>query len=407
MKNQYDIVVVGAGASGMAAALAAAEVNPDTRILVLEKNPAPGKKIRATGNGRCNISNIHAEHYPEARSLLRKWGIITRDYPSGLVYPYSESAGAVAEILATRMQEMGIELWTSMAVTDVLEKPFRLQVERCGKKNASGKPERIRIQAKKVILASGGKAGPDFGTIGDGYRWVRNLGHQVISPIPVLTPVDCKEDSCEKISGTRAKGIVTLYRKTEEEWKCVFTEEGEIQFTATGLSGICVFNMTRNMRFDRTEGLGVFRVEVDLCPDLDVKAYLEEWKENETELEIALRTLLREKLSRYVIQRAEIPPKRRCKELTEKEIRSLEETLHHLRFRPTGIHGWKEAQCTAGGVSLEEIDARSQESLISPGLYITGELQDYDGPCGGYNLNHAWVTGAMAGADAAKKLQEL
>ncbi|MDO4383758.1 MAG: aminoacetone oxidase family FAD-binding enzyme [Eubacteriales bacterium] len=404
MKNQFDIVIVGAGASGMAAALVAAEGNPDARILVLEKNPAPGKKIRATGNGRCNISNIHAEHYPEAMNLLRKWGIVTRDYSSGLVYPYSESAGAVAEILAARMQEKGIELWTSMAVTDVLSEPFRLQVEQCGKKKVSGKPERIRIQAKKVILASGGKAGPDFGTIGDGYRWVRNLGHWVISPIPVLTPVDCKEDSCKDIAGTRAKGRVTLYRKTGEEWKDVFTEEGEIQFTATGLSGICVFNMTRHMRFDRAEGLGVFRIEVDLCPDLDVKAYLEEWKEKETELEIALRTLLREKLSRYVIQRAEIPSGRRCKELTEEEIRSLENTMHHLRFRPTGIHGWKEAQCTAGGVSLEEINGETQESLICPGLYITGELQDYDGPCGGYNLNHAWVTGARAGAHAAENL---
>lgn len=413
MKNQYDIVIVGAGASGMAAALEAAEVNPDARILVLEKNSAPGKKIRATGNGRCNISNVHASHYSEGIELLRKWGIVTRDYPSGLVYPYSESAGAVAEILEARLQEKGIELWTSMAVTDVSRsrspeskgEAFCIQAERCvkNKKKASEKSDPIRVHAGKVILASGGKAGPDFGTIGDGYRWVRNLGHQVISPIPVLTPMDCKEDSCSEIAGTRAKGRVTLYRKKEEGWKDAFTEEGEIQFTTTGLSGICVFNMTRKMRFDRKEGLGIFRVEVDLCPDVDAKTFLESRRGDEIPLKIALETILRNKLARYVICRAGIPLERRCSELTEPEIFKLSDILHHLPFQPTGIHGWKEAQCTAGGVRLEEIDAETQESLVCPGLYITGELQDYDGPCGGYNLSHAWVTGARAGADAAGK----
>lgn len=420
MKNQFDIVIIGAGASGLAAALEGAASNPEARILVLEKNGIPGKKIRATGNGRCNISNTQAVGYSEASELFRRWGVVTRIYPSGLVYPYSESAGAVAELLEAKIREENVELWTSVSVTDVafdsstknIENPFCIQGARSAKKNPSKKrgkvatntPERIQIQAKKVILATGGKAGPDFGTIGDGYRWVRNLGHQVVPTIPVLTPVDCKEDSCKDIAGTRAKGRVRLYRKTGEEWKDTFTEEGEIQFTTTGLSGICVFNMTRKMRFDRKEGLGIFRVEVDLCPDFDVKVYLDGRKVDGIPLEIALATILRAKLARYVIWRAGIPEDRYCVELTESEMDKLSDIIHHLRFQPTGIHGWKEAQCTAGGVSLEEIDEKTQESRICPGLYITGELQDYDGPCGGYNLNHAWITGARAGADAAGKL---
>lgn len=420
MKNQFDIVIIGAGASGLASALEGAASNPEARILILEKNRISGKKIRATGNGRCNISNTQASGYSEVSELLRKWGIVTRIYPSGLVYPYSESASAVADLLEAEIREQNVELWTSVSVTDVTfdsspknsGKPYCIQGTRSAQKNPSKKrgkwtldaPERIQIRAKKVILATGGKAGPDFGTIGDGYRWVRNFGHRVVPAIPILTPVDCKEDSCKDIAGTRAKGTVTLYRKTGEEWEGAFTEGGEIQFTATGLSGICVFNMTRKMRFDREEGLGIFRVEVDLCPNFNVKSYLEERKADGVLLEIALATILRAKLSRYVIRRAGIPENRCCVELTEPEICKLSDIIHHLRFRPTGIHGWKEAQCTAGGVSMEEIDGETQESRICPGLYITGELQDYDGPCGGYNLNHAWITGARAGADAAGKL---
>lgn len=420
MKNQFDIVIIGAGASGLAAALEGATSNPKASIMILEKNGIPGKKIRATGNGRCNISNTQAAGYSETSELLRKWGVVTRIYPSGLVYPYSESASAVTDLLEAKIREKNIELWTSVSVTDVTvdsspkhsENPYCIQGTRSGNKSTSTKrgkgtpeaPERIQIRAKKVILATGGKAGPDFGTIGDGYRWVRNFGHRVVPTIPVLTPVDCKENSCKDIAGTRAKGTVTLYRKTGEEWKDAFTEAGEIQFTATGLSGICVFNMTRKMRFDRKDGLGIFRVEVDLCPGFDVMAYLEGRKADGIPLGIALATILRAKLSRYVIRRAGIPENRCCVELTETEMGKLSDIIHHLRFQPTGIHGWKEAQCTAGGVSMEEIDGETQESRICPGLYITGELQDYDGPCGGYNLNHAWITGARAGVDAAKKL---
>ena len=399
-KNHYDICIIGAGASGLAAALEAADTAPEARILLLEKNDAPGRKIRATGNGRCNISNLQAENSEKALAFLRKWGIATRTYPTGLIYPYSESAADVAELLARQVEASGVELWTNATVTalEYRADSFTIQVEESGKQYA--------ISAHSVILATGGKAGPQYGTIGDGYRLLRKLGHTVRSTIPVLTPVDCAEADCKDLAGTRAKGRILLRRKSPDGWTDIFGEEGEIQFTASGLSGICVFNMTRHMRYDRDEGLDVFRMAVDLCPDLDARAFLQEQRDaarkgrRSVAASNVMASLLKKKLVKIIFRRAEISEDISLADLSDSDIESLAAQIHELTFRPTGVHGWKEAQCTSGGVLLEELNPETGESGICPGLYVTGELQDYDGPCGGYNLNHAWNTGAAAGRAA-------
>lgn len=404
MKKSFDICIIGAGASGMAAALEAAEANPAARILVVEKNDQLGRKIRATGSGRCNISNEKARDSRQAVQLLEKWGIAVRTLDSGLMYPYSESAGDVADLLAMEMKTRGVFLWTDTTIKEISPRrdrsDFLLTVETAG----SAK----RITASKVIAAVGGKAGPHYGTTGDGYKMMRNLGHTVTAPVPVLTPVECKGDDCHLIGGTRAKGKVTLKERDGEEWKKTFEESGEIQFTSFGISGICVFNMTRYMRFKPGRGIDDFRIEIDLCPERDLMKYIAGRKARTPELNVEwlLTSVLKGKLAGYVLERIGIDAAKTIGELTEAECRAICEQVHTLEFRPTGVRGWKEAQCTSGGVALSELDEKTGESKLCPGLYITGELQDYDGPCGGYNLNHAWLTGSAAGRDAGEKCRK-
>lgn len=420
MNDRVDICIVGGGASGLAAALEAHRENPEARILLMDKNDTLGKKIRATGNGRCNITNVQVPEYERTVQLLKDWGIALRIYDSGLVYPYSESAADVADLLWKQVKLKGTEILLNSELIDIQKQKngdFRIRFEH-HKKNekTKGWEDFSPLIARKVILATGGKAGPQYGTIGDGFPIARRLGHTVRSAVPVLTPIDCREDACDEVAGVRAKGTVTLNRKHDGEWKTVFTEMGEIQFTKTGLSGICVFNMTRHMRFGLGEDISAFRVEVDLCPDLDVEEHLRLQcrRENhgssshngELPLCLGLSSVLKKNLASYVIRRAGLDRNKSICMLEEGEIEALTHQIHHLSFRPTGIHGWKEAQCTSGGVLREELD-ESGESRICPGIYIVGELQDYDGPCGGYNLNHAWISGSKAGRHAAKAIRTM
>lgn len=266
------------------------------------------------------------------------------------------------------------------------------------------------VNARKVIIAAGGKAGPVYGTTGDAYKWMREMGHNVVSPIPVLTPVECEDDDCAKLSGIRAKTSVKL----RKSGNLVYEADGEVQFTKFGLSGICIFNATRHMRYDRSEGISVYSIELDLVSDMDIDSMLAERIELETQcrakrdsyqamaVRTFLMTIVKDKLAEYILERAGINGSTEITELAAAERSALTDPLRCLSFHPTGIRGWKEAQCTSGGVSLSEVSEETYESLVVPGMYITGELLNYDGPCGGYNLNHAILSGKRAGENAAR-----
>ena len=244
----------------MAAAIELGMKAPELSVLVIEKMPEPGRKIRATGSGRCNISNTAAEGFSRIMGFFREIGLVTKTLENGLVYPYSESASDVAELLTERAASLGVELACGEEVISVAagegERRFTVSSVSAGREGE----RRMTTLADRVILACGGKAGPSYGTTGDGYGIARSLGHSVVTPVPALTGVECREwDSGREpagitLGGTRSRGVVSLYRDRDhsfgEETK-LFTEEGEIQFTKYGLSGICVFNMTRCMRYDR------------------------------------------------------------------------------------------------------------------------------------------------------------
>ncbi len=436
-----DVVIVGGGASGLAAAAELRMSSPDLSVTVLEKNPEPARKIRATGSGRCNITNRDAEGYTEIMKFFARIGLVTRTYDNGLAYPYSESAADVAELLTSRAEELGATIITDAEVTaarvtgrDLFEITYEHSPSAAGmsagdisKSDKAGRKDQSRggirkqtctIRSAYLILACGGKAGPMFGTTGDGYKLARELGHSIVTPVPVLTSMECSEwaDGADPagmtLAGTRTRGTVALHRRSGNgEPAKLFEETGEIQFTKYGLSGICIFNMTRHMRYDRQAGesLSDFTVSANLFPDGSISAYLNERKDHAFDGEKVaevLRTVLKENIAAYVLRRAEISLGSErvggfeVADLTDEDILAVSRAVHNLTFQPEKLRGWKDAQATSGGVSLEELDPDSNESLIVPGLFVTGELADRDFMCGGFNLSNAWLTGLHA----AKKI---
>ncbi len=432
--RRADVVIAGGGASGLAAAIELGMKAPALDVLVIEKMPEPGRKIRATGSGRCNISNTEAAGFSRIMEFFREIGLVTRSYDNGLVYPYSESAADVAALLTDRAASLGVNFACGEELMSVRYMPAAVVSDAApGSRNVfmleSVIKDRdglrsITTHASFVILALGGKAGPTFGTIGDGYRIARNLGHRVVTPVPALTGIECDEwdaghEPCGvSLGGTRSSGVVSLYKDRDEtfgEDTKIFEEAGEIQFTRYGLSGICVFNMTRHMRYDRRAGesLDEFLVKVDLFPEGDIAEYIHDRKNGrfaDTPVGEILRTVLKEPLADYVITSAGNGPDENGREiedrplssLTDEEVRSIADHVHSLEFHPAQIRGWNDAQVTMGGVSLSEINEATSESLLIPGLYITGELADRDFRCGGYNLSNAWITGLAAADDIAQ-----
>lgn len=432
--RRADVVIAGGGASGLAAAIELGMKAPDLSVLVIEKMPEPGRKIRATGSGRCNISNANADGFSRIMEFFREIGLVTKTYGNGLVYPYSESAADVAALLTDRAASLGVEFACGEELVTVKHMPASLVSDAApGSKSIfmldSVIKDRdglrsITTYASYVILAMGGKAGPTYGTIGDGFRIARNLGHRVVTPVPALTGIECEEwdqshEPCGiTLGGTRSAGVVTLYKDADEvfgEDTKVFEEAGEIQFTRYGLSGICVFNMTRHMRFDRRAGesLDEFLVKADLFPGGNIESYIRDRQKGrfaDTPVGEILRTVLKEPLADYVIASADDGPdeegrtlaSRQLSSLADEEVRAIAEHVHSLEFHPVQIRGWNDAQVTMGGVSLDEINEATSESLLIDGLYITGELADRDFCCGGFNLSNAWVTGLAAADDIAQ-----
>ncbi len=423
-KDHADVVIIGGGASGLAAAVELKMLSPSVSIVILEKNSEPGRKIRATGSGRCNITNRDADGYHEIMEFFTRIGLVTRTYDNGLVYPYSESAADAADLLVSRAGELGVRIITDAEAETVSSAAAVFETGYSVK--SPGRVQHCVITSEYLILACGGKAGPMFGTTGDGYRFARSLGHSIVTPVPVLTSVECSEwaeghrPAGIGLAGTRTRGTVSLYKCDNTADSCgqeVFKETGEIQFTKYGLSGICVFNMTRHMRYNRAAGesLHDFVIMTDLFPDGNVEEYLKDRRRNAFPGEKArdiLRTVLKENIAAYVIEQAgrtahdEHLGDKASSDLTDADITAIGESVHSLTFHPDSLRGWKEAQATSGGVSLDEIDPETCESLIVPGMYITGELADRDFMCGGFNLSNAWMTGMQSARAIAAKTAE-
>lgn len=425
----YDICIIGGGASGAAAAIAAVRVKPGVEIVIIEKKETLGKKLAATGNGRCNITNTACAEYSETADFLRGIGIVTREEAEGRVYPYSGQASQVVSALADALDSAGTEIMCGDAVVSVKKIEYvKAGEEKHGMSSAdagflietaSGR----RISARKLIAACGGKAAPQYGTSGDGYAWARSLGHTVTRLAPVLAPITLDESEYDgkKLKGIRAKCEITLMK----DGNPVCKEQGEVQFTEQGVSGIAAFNLSRFLKLENGEapgeGMKKYKISIDFMPDYSESRLFELLSglfaqrgaaEAQNISSSLLRTIVDDRIAATVLAavnkytESKNPESGGKNKSDEQKIEITAKTLKSLSFTVTGTAGWKAAQCTAGGIALDEIDKMTCESKIQSGLYFAGEIMDYDGPCGGFNLQHAWITGRRAGSSAARALGE-
>lgn len=447
----FDVCIVGGGASGMATAIAIKNINRELEVCILEKKEAVGRKLVATGNGKCNLTNVRCRDYAETLEFFGAVGTVTRADSTGRVYPYSEDAAELTALFEDRLAFYNVQIITGATVTKVTALAttsnsnerggFRIEytakagdTSKSASKVASKRPSAGQLlEARNVVIATGGKAGPQFGSTGDGYAIAKSFGHHVTKLAPALAAVDTV-DNLKSLAGVRAKGQVSLIRACgENEFETLFCEEGEIQFTKDGLSGICVFNMSRYLKIPDGKTLDNGFEDYLVCvnfltgsaPDgvlaglgtagsqgsatdnavamLTARQQIQGLKTRDI-----LRTIVKEPLAQDILARSgvntsrgELQQEAAC--LTQKQIENIAKNLTCWTCRVKGVKGWNFAQATAGGVELSEINLTTMESKLVSGLFFTGEVIDYDGPCGGYNLQNAWVTAMKAGRAIAGK----
>ncbi len=410
MKN---IVIVGGGASGISAALSAARRAPkDTRITLLEGLDRVGKKILATGNGRCNLTNeeITPEHYhsgqpellapllaemPPQRTLefFRSLGLYCSAEEMGRVYPNARQASAVLDTLTLALEGAGIQTVCSAKIKHIARKggAFLLTAQ-----------DGRTVRADALILAAGGRAAPAQGTDGSGLTLARQMGLECTPVYPCLVALKCGGGAAKGLKGIRSRGQVRLLRRG----KAAGVESGEIQFTDYGLSGIPVFQLSCLLGPDPAGA----ELAVGLLPEWD-QAELARWISAQARrypsapLERFLPGLVHKRLLFAVMKSVGISPlSRPASSLSPRETAALAGALKDWRFPVEGPLSWEQAQVTGGGVSLAELDGRFGARRC-PGLFLCGELLDVAGDCGGYNLHWAWCSGLSAGAAAANWVQ--
>ena len=416
MEMRYAVAVVGGGASGMVAAIAAARQKPNGGVIVLERGARVGKKLLSTGNGRCNLTNREAtaaDYGPASgfvRSILERLspdyiaekffvpiGLVCMTESEGRVYPYSEQASAVLDVLRMELQREGVVEQCSFEVTEIRREKGGFCL-----KSAEGE-----VRARRVILACGGAASPSCGGTAAGYALLRQVGHNVRKAYPLLVPVTTDWPRMKALKGVRCKAQVRLLT----DGKTLAQEQGEVQFTENALSGICVFQLSRLVSRMAASGKlrkGSTQLAVDLFPGLSweqLKKILAERKNRFWNLpaEQLLTGVLNKKIA-YEILREAIPElsSRSGAEVTAEEWNRIVKMCKDWRFPVTGTADMKQAQVTGGGADCTEFDPESLESKKMRGLYACGEVLDVDGPCGGFNLQWAWSSGLAAGIAAGK-----
>jgi len=387
----YDAVVIGGGAAGMAAAIVYLRRKPRAALLVAEANEACGRKLLATGNGRCNISNLSADNYQETKDFFRSIGVPFRVEESGRAYPMSGQAASVRDALVRALERAQAEVRCEARVSGI----ERDGIHRQGKSGGGGRDKAdgggftiffgdgTSVRTGRLLIATGGKAGAQYGCNGDGYAFARSFGHSVETIRPALVPLVYTES--EKV---RLAGLAGVRIKSRAELlidgRRAAAAPGELQFTEYGLSGIMIFDISTMMPKSIIEGKPRTEVALDLAPGEDEKSLERLMRENEG---LWLEGVVGKKLSALLTVEG------------GGDAARIAALAKYFLVSVGGTKGWKEAQTTLGGVSTSEVDEETGESLLCKGLFFAGEVLEPVYICGGYNLNHAWATGLRAGAN--------
>ena len=413
MQTQYDLVIIGGGASGLMAAIAAAE--KQQKILLVEKMEQAGRKLRITGKGRCNLTNTSPikefiSHIGsdgrfmrnafslffnnELMQFFEEKGVELNIERGSRVFPKSGKALDIfLALINTIERNKNITILKNTSATDLIVSPDGI----AGVTINNGK--NIDIAAPKVILATGGKSYPLTGSTGDGYSLAKNVGHTIVDPIPSLVPLVCQETIPDELVGFTLKNVSLTISDANDKKICNFF--GEMTFTDNGIGGPIVLSASRiiSRRLQAGEQL---RATLDLKPALEHevldKKLIRELDENGSRiLKDALRMWLPAEMIPLALQTMTIEHYKRLNQVSANDRKKIMRMLKAMPFTIVGTRGFDEAIVTQGGVSLKEVNPKTMESKLVKNLYITGELLDLDADTGGYNLQIAFSTGYAAG----------
>lgn len=401
------IGIIGGGASGMAAALSAAE-KEETQVVLLERQARVGRKLLATGNGRCNLTNLHAavggyhgnapefaryaiEMFPPEKTLdwFRSLGLLTLAEDSGRVYPYSDQANSVADVLRFALEKPNIQVKLGFEVEKVKKTQSGFLVQSRGE----------GVECNRLIIACGGLAGTKLGGSMSGYKLLRSLGHGCTKLRPTLVQLKSGWRGAAALKGVRANCRAAVVH----DGKVTAESEGQLQFTEYGLSGPVIFEISR----DVCQGGGDWLCRLDFLPEMEEDTLVSELeKRRNTVLPVSelLTGILHNRLGRVLTQSAGLTLNAPASSLSDGELVQAARGVKCLEVSLTEPMGMDSAQVTAGGILTSQFDEKTMESRIVPGLYACGEVLDIDGDCGGYNLQWAWSSGRLAGLCAGGKL---
>ena len=417
------VAVIGGGASGCMAAITAAQAGADVHIF--EKNEKPGKKLYATGNGRCNLTNLHMddscyhtrtadkngsslihsaiERYSPADQIrfFADLGVPVYDR-DGYVYPRTNQAQTVVRALEKRIAALGIRVHTGCPVRKIRRSQQGTKADDavfyvdCNDREARA--------FDTVILCTGGMAGPQYGTAGDGYRLAASFSHRIRTPLPALTALECKGQFLKRAAGVRCRAAVTLYTGNDKKQIREGREEGEVQMTDYGISGIPVMQIS-GMAARLLESKQRVFVQIDFLPEFSDSAFSDEIERRMREdrsqmLGDLFLGLVHKKILDLLLAEKGLQAEMKARRIDDAGIRQILQSMREYTLEVIQVKSFKQAQVTSGGILLEDTDADFQ-SRLQPGLFFAGEVLDVDGRCGGYNLQWAFATGYIAGLAAA------
>ncbi len=397
------LAIIGAGASGLSAAIEAHKANPNIKIVIFERMQKVGKKLLATGNGRCNFTNndLSPEHfYGDAfflKNILRNNLSATKDFfnnlgvltyeEDGRIYPRSQQASTIKDALLKYIESADIETKTDCHISKIkkLKNSFEINGEKFD----------------AVILCGGGKASSVHGSDGSCYKIAESFGHSLTTLHPALCGLVTSDKDLNLLKGVRAECKAELYSGNT----FLGTEMGEIQFTDKAISGIPIMNLSHLC--ENKKGL---KIQLDLCPEIDENTLFQHVKHcirnsPEIEFETVLNGIVNLKLGFAVMNKSNIKPQTKCKCLKELQINEVIKKLKNFEIGIKSAKGFENAQVTKGGIKTQETSPDTMMSKKTDGLFLCGELLDIHGDCGGYNLHLAFTTGRIAGNSAGKYLK--
>ena len=402
-----EIAVIGGGASGLMAAITAKKSGKE--VIILERKDRILKKVLITGNGRCNITNVNADisnyfgkNISSVENILNSFnpqdtmdffnglGIMCNEENRGKVYPLSGQASSVVDALRFEAERLGVRIETEFYVRKIEKEGFKFKIY---------SEERKKIEAGRVIIAAGGQSYPELGSNGSGFELAKELGHSVTKLSPSIVQLKTEKNQVKGLQGIKTDVAITAYGDNKK----ICTYDGELLFTDYGISGNVVFNISFVMPLYKN-----VEFEIDFMEKFDYNELYEMLKERKRILshltmENYFNGMINKKLGQFLSKVSGIEKlSKPVKDLSDSDIRKLCTVLKKYRVKILETTGFKNAQVTAGGVSLDEVNTKTLESKIVKGLYFSGEVLDVYGECGGFNLQWAWASGHIAGENSAK-----